>query len=73
MNYYAGDWVMGPTFYCKQPICNVGKHLHDLLIFLKPENTQDMKVIEDKLKTHKDGILQYMKKLKNGQTVRDGV
>lgn len=67
MNYYAGDWMMGPTFYCKQPICNVGKHLHDLLIFLKPENTQDMKMIEDKLKTHKDGILQYMRNLKMGK------
>lgn len=67
MNYYAGDWMMGPTFYCQQPICKVGKHLHDLLIFLKPENTQDMKVIEDKLKTHKDGILQYMKNLKMGK------
>ena len=67
MNYYAGDWMMGPTFYCKQPICNVGKHLHDLLIFLKPENAQDMKVIEYKLKTHRDGILRYTENLKMGK------
>ena len=67
MNYYAGDWMMGPTFYCKQPICNVGKHLHDLLIFLKPQNLQDMKVIEDKLETHREGILRYMENLKLGK------
>lgn len=67
MNYYAGDWMMGPTFYCKQPICNVGKHLHDLLIFLKPENAEDMTVIEKKLITHRDGILQYTENLKMGK------
>ena len=67
MNYYAGDWMMGPTFYCKQPICNVGKHLHDMLKSLKPKNLGDVGTIETKLKTHKEGILRYMENLKMGK------
>ena len=68
MNYYAGDWMMGPTFYCKQPICNIGKHLHDMLKILKPEGLQDVTLIENKLKTHKEGILRYMENVKMGKT-----
>ena len=67
MNYYAGDWMMGVTFYCKQPICNVGKHLHDMLKHLKPENLEDVILLESKLKTHKKGILRYMENLKMGK------
>lgn len=68
MNFYAGDWMMGPTFYCsKQTICNVGKHLQGMLDRLKPKNAKDVELIKSKLKTHKEGILRYMENLKMGK------
>lgn len=68
MNFYAGDWMMGPTFYCsKQTICNVGKHLQGMLARLKPKNAKDVELIKSKLKTHKEGILRYMENLKMGK------
>ena len=67
MNYYAGDWMMGPTFICKQPICRHGLHLHDALVKLKPENLDDVKTIQQKLITHKQGILKYIENLKLGK------
>ena len=68
MNFYAGDWMLGPTFYCsKQPICEVGKHLKEMLKRLKPQNLEDVTLIEDKLKVHKEGILRYMENLKMGK------
>jgi len=68
MNFYAGDWMLGPTFYCsKQPICEVGQHLQGMLQSLKPENLQDLTFIENKLKGHKKGILRYMENLKMGK------
>ena len=67
MNFYAGDWMMGPTFYCKQPICNVGKDLKAMLGSLKPENLEDVELIENKMKVHKQGILRYMENLKMGK------
>ena len=33
---------------------------------LKPKSLEDVKVIEQKLKSHKEGILQYKKNLKMG-------
>ena len=67
MNYYAGDWMMGPTFYCKQPICNVGKHLHDMLKILKPKTLQCVNMLQTKLQTYEKGILRYMENLKMGK------
>lgn len=68
MNFYAGDWMLGPTFYCsKQPICEVGKHLEEMLKRLKPQNLEDVTLIENKLKDHKKGILRYMENLKMGK------
>lgn len=70
MNFYAGDWMMGPTFYChprQQVICNTGAHLQGMLSSLKPENLEDVELIEEKLKTHKEGILRYMENLKLGK------
>ena len=67
MNFYAGDWMMGPTFYCQQPICNIGKDLKAMLESLKPENLEDVELIEDKMRVHKEGILRYMENLKMGK------
>ena len=67
MNYYAGHWMMGPTYVCfKHMFCSVGEHLSSMLKNLKPESLEDVKVIEQKLKSHKEGILQYKKNLKMG-------
>ena len=67
MNFYAGDWMMGPTFICKQPICTIGTDLKAMLESLKPENLEDLELIESKMKIGKDGILRYMENLKMGK------
>ena len=68
MNYYTGHWMMGPTFFCyKQAICNGGRHLSSMLKRLKPENLEDVELIEEKLKSHKEGILQYKKNVMMGK------
>ncbi|KAL9986429.1 hypothetical protein ACROYT_G000576 [Oculina patagonica] len=66
MNFYAGVWLMGPPFWCTQPICDVGKDLQGMLGSLKPENLEDVTLIENKLKGFKDRILRYMENLKMG-------
>ena len=72
VNYYNGDWMMGPNSFCWQEICfhgyainmSLGKH-H------KPHNSFDVELIERKLKTHKAGILQFIENMKMG--VRKGM
>ena len=69
MNYYTGHWMMGPTFFCnRQSACSVIRnHVHNMLKSLKPENLEDVNLLETKLKTHKEGILRYMENLKLGK------
>ena len=72
VNYYAGDWMMGPNLFCWQEICYHGYAVHNGLgIYHKPYNASDVELIETKLKTHKAGILQYIANMKMG--VRKGM
>ena len=72
VNYYAGDWMMGPNLFCWQEICYHGYGVHNGLgLRHKPYNASDVELIETKLKTHKAGILQYIKNMQMG--VRKGM
>ena len=72
VNYYAGDWMMGPNLFCWQEICAHGYGVYNGIgRHNKPYNASDVKLIESKLKTHKAGILQYIENMKMG--VRRGM
>ena len=72
VNYYAGDWMMGPNLFCSQPICVHGYGVYNGLgVYHRPYNTFDVEQIETKLKTHNEGILQYIENMKMG--VRKGM
>ena len=72
VNYYAGDWMLGPNLFCWQEICYHGYAVHNGIgLHHKPYNASDVELIEKKLKTHKAGILQYIENMKMG--VRKGM
>ena len=72
VNYYAGDWMMGPNLFCWQEICEHGYGVYNGIgRHHKPYNADDVKLIESKLKTHKAGFLQYIENMKMG--VRRGM
>ncbi len=72
VNYYAGDWMLGPNNRCLQEICNHGNAISKGLgRHFKPYNSSDVKLIETKLKTHNASILQYIDNMKMG--VRKGM
>ena len=72
VNYYAGDWMMGPNLFCWQPICGHSYGVYNGLgLYHKPYNAPDVELIETKLITHKEGILQYIENVKMG--VRKGM
>ena len=43
LDYYAGDWMMGPNHFCWQPLCDVGKDIFYHLDYYKPTNIEDLK------------------------------
>ena len=72
VNYYAGDWMLGPNWFCWNDICNHGYGVRNGLgSYHKPYNASDVELIKTKLKTHKAGILQYIDNMKMG--VRKGM
>ena len=71
VNYYAGDWMLGPNLFCWQEICYHGYGVYNRLVNHKPYNAKGVELIETKLKTHKAGILQYIDNMKMG--VRKGM
>ena len=67
VNYYAGDWMLGPNLFCWQEICSHGYGIHNGVgLHHQPHNLSDVNLIETKLKTHKEGILQYIENMKMG-------
>lgn len=72
VNYYAGDWMLGPNLFCWQEICSHGYGIYNGIgLYHKLHNASDVNLIETKLKTHKKGILQYIENMKMG--VRSGM
>ena len=72
VNYYAGDWMMGPNLFCWQPVCYHGHDIYNGIgLYYMPFNAEDVKIIESKLRGHKDGILQYIENMKMG--IRKGM
>lgn len=71
VNYYAGDWMMGPNLFCWQPICYHGYDFYNGMLYHKPYTADDVKLIKAKLETHKAGILQYIQNMKMG--IRKGM
>ena len=42
LNYYAGDWMMGPNHFCWQPICDIGKDIFYHLDYFKPSGLEGL-------------------------------
>lgn len=72
MNYYTGDWMMGPNLFCWQPVCYHGFDVYNGIgLYHKPYDVSDLKLLKEKLETHKAGILQYIENMKMG--IRKGM
>ena len=65
-NYYAGDWMLGPNFFCWQPICYIGREMSDHLAAFAPRNISDIEVIHGILKAYNKSITQYMENVELG-------
>ena len=69
-NYYAGDWMMGPNYFCWQPICYIGEdlgaHFNTESSGFQPTNSSGLQFVIDAIKKHSDTILQYVENMKYG-------
>ena len=72
-NYYSGDWLLGPNFFCWQPICYLLTNLASSLPHFKPASVRDIHELLDLLRQHNSSVQQYKENLQsavNGGMVR---
>lgn len=65
-NYYAGDWMLGPNFFCWEIICTVLFDLNVVISHFKPKNISDLRKLEDIIKQHNETFERYIANLKLG-------
>eukprot|EP00794_Sanderia_malayensis_P009552 gene9552-10539_t len=69
-NYYAGDWMMGPNYFCWQPICYIGNdlraHFGTSAKAHNPSTLEDVEFVIASIKKHGQSAIQYMKNMQYG-------
>ena len=71
VNYYAGDFLLGPNLWCWQPICEIPYDFQKHLPYFKPLNTKDLEKLGEKLAEVNRTFLQYQSNMEYG--VRAGM
>ncbi|XP_015750670.1 PREDICTED: uncharacterized protein LOC107330606 [Acropora digitifera] len=65
-NYYNADWMLGPNFFCWQPICHLGTEMSNHLHYFEPRNITDLEAISNILQAYNKSIHQYIENVKLG-------
>lgn len=59
VNFYAGDWMMGPNYFCWQPICQISYGINAFAWNVKPRTYADVQHVIDKIMKHKETLERY--------------
>jgi len=69
-NYYAGDWMMGPNYFCWQPICYIGSdlgaHFNTRSYGFQPKSVDDVEFVIESIRKHGRSVVQYVENMKYG-------
>lgn len=65
-NYYDGVWMLGPDYFCEQPICLVHKYFMAVLKIISVKTLKDLELIIYWIKQHRNTFEQYLKNVKSG-------
>ena len=68
-NYYSGDWLLGPNFFCWQPMCYLLTNLASCLPHFKPASVSDIQELLHLLRQHNSSIQQYKENLRSAVKV----
>jgi len=69
VNYYAGDFLLGPNLWCWQPLCDVTYEIKNSLYHFKPNTTKDLEKLQKKLAEIKETFVQYRRNMEYGVLV----
>lgn len=65
-NYYSGDWLFGPDFFCWQQICSVFADFGAVIETFKPRNASELKKLDQLFNEVNHTFERYIENLKLG-------
>lgn len=68
-DFYSGDWMLGPNFFCWQPVCYLLTNLEMSLPHFKPASVSDIQVLHGLLREHNNSICHYKENLRRAVKV----
>lgn len=68
VNYYTGDWMLGPNSFCWQPICIIVNHVYNMLMYFEPTNLSQMEFLLKTIKKFESAFDRYVENMKLGVT-----
>lgn len=70
-NYYDGVWMLGPDYFCEQPICFVGYQIYSALKRISVKTLKDLELIIFWISEHRKTFEKYLSNVKLG--VKEGM
>ncbi|XP_065652112.1 uncharacterized protein LOC100210725 isoform X2 [Hydra vulgaris] len=65
-SYYDGVWMLGPDYFCEQPICVISNHLYAALKRITVRSVKDLELIIYWIREHRKTFTQYTENAKQG-------
>ncbi|RMX39595.1 hypothetical protein pdam_00004022, partial [Pocillopora damicornis] len=66
MNYYSGDWLLGPNLFCWQPVCQVFGNLNSVFSHFKPDNMDKLERLKTLFEQYHQVFERYVENWKLG-------
>ena len=66
MNYYSGDWLLGPNLFCWQPVCQVFGNLNSVFSHFKPDNMDKLEILKTLFEQYHQVFERYVENWKLG-------
>ena len=72
-NYYNGDWMMGPNYFCWQPFCNIHIQLYSYGFLKTPSSYKELEDTIEMIMKHKTSIDRYRYRFYQSFTIIDDI
>lgn len=59
MNFYGGEWMLGPNYFCWQPICRISAFFEMHAYSMKPKNLQEFETFLHFIHAYGETVKQY--------------
>lgn len=68
-DYYNGDWLLGPSMFCWEPVCSVFAKLNRAFSYFKPRNMTELERLRDFFREYNRTLESYIENWKLGVKV----